>query len=47
MIGAWRMGEVIKEYNLGAIAVYYTAFDESYEGSEYMRHSWESRAGKP
>jgi hypothetical protein len=45
--GARRMGEVIEEYNLRATAVYYTDFDESYNGSEYIRHSLESRTGKP
>jgi len=39
--GARRMGQVIEAYNIRATAVYYTDFDESYEGSESIRHSLE------
>jgi len=39
--GARRMGEVIDERNLRATAIYYTDFEESFEGSEYIRHSLE------
>ena len=39
--GARRMGQVIEEYDIRATAIYYTDFDESYEGSESIRHSLE------
>jgi len=40
--GAKHMAEVIDERNLRATAIYYTDFEEPYEGSEYIRHSLES-----
>ena len=40
------MAEVIDERNLRATAIYYTDLEESYEGSEYIRHSLESARGK-
>lgn len=39
--GARRMAQVIEEYDIRATAVYYTDFDESYEGSESIRHKLE------
>ncbi|MFZ2445787.1 MAG: hypothetical protein WAW37_05480 [Syntrophobacteraceae bacterium] len=44
--GAAHMAEVIDERGLRATAIYYTDLDESYEGSEYIRHSLESARGK-
>ena len=44
--GARHMAEVIDERNLRATAIYYTDLDESYEGSEYIRHSLESAPDK-
>ncbi len=41
--GAAHMAEVIDERDLRATAIYYTDLKESYEGSEYIRHSLESR----
>ena len=43
--GARRMAEVIDERNLRATAIYYTDFEESFEGSEYIRHSLEYPPG--
>ncbi|MHC1725734.1 MAG: hypothetical protein AB9866_06970 [Syntrophobacteraceae bacterium] len=40
--GAKHMAEVIDERGLRATAIYYTDFEEPYEGSEYIRHSLES-----
>jgi hypothetical protein len=39
--GARRMAEVIDERNLRATAIFYTDFEEPFEGSEYIRHSLE------
>jgi hypothetical protein len=39
--GARRMAEVIDERNLRATAIYYTDFEEPFEGSECIRHSLE------
>ena len=39
--GARRMAQVIEEYDIRATAVYYTDFDESYEGSQFIRHRLE------
>ncbi|MEM5787647.1 MAG: hypothetical protein AAGU11_10030 [Syntrophobacteraceae bacterium] len=39
--GAAHMAEVIDERGLRATAIYYTDLEESYEGSEYIRHSLE------
>ncbi len=44
--GAEHMAEVIDERGLRATAIYYTDLDETYEGSEYIRHSLESAAKK-
>ncbi len=44
--GADHMAEVIDERNLRATAIYYTDLDESYEGSEYIRHCLESARKK-
>ncbi len=44
--GAAHMAKVIDERDLRATAIYYTDLDESYEGSEYIRHSLESARGK-
>ena len=44
--GAAHMAEVIDERNLRATAIYYTDLDETYDGSEYIRHSLESGSGK-
>jgi hypothetical protein len=40
--GAAHMAEVIDERNIRATAIYYTDLEESFEGSEYIRHSLES-----
>ncbi len=44
--GADHMAEVIDERNLRATAIYYTDLEESYEGSEYIRHCLESARDK-
>ncbi len=44
--GARHMAEVIDERNLRATAVYYTDLEESYEGSQYIRHSLEYPPGQ-
>lgn len=44
--GARHMAEVIEERNLRATAIYYTDFEESAEGSEYIRHSLEYTPGR-
>ena len=43
--GARRMGEVIDERDIRATAMYYTDFEESAEGSEYIRHCLEYPPG--
>lgn len=40
--GADHMAEVIDERGLRATAIYYTDLEETYEGSEYIRHALES-----
>ncbi len=40
--GARHMAQVIDARGLRATAIYYTDFEESYEGSEYIRHRLES-----
>jgi len=40
--GADHMAKVIDERDLRATAIYYTDLEETYEGSEYIRHSLES-----
>jgi len=40
--GADHMAEVIDERGLRATAIYYTDLEETYEGSEYIRHVLES-----
>lgn len=44
--GARHMAEVIDERDLRATAVYYTDLEESYDGSQYIRHSLESTPNK-
>jgi hypothetical protein len=44
--GADHMAEVIDERGLRATAIYYTDLEESYEGSETIRHSLEYTPGK-
>ncbi len=39
--GAAHMARVIDERNLRATAIYYTDLEESYEGSQHIRHSLE------
>jgi hypothetical protein len=45
--GAARMAQVIDERNLRATAIYYTDLEESYEGSQYIRHNLEYPSAKP
>ncbi len=45
--GARRMAEVIDERGLRATALWYTDFEESAEGAEYIRHGLESRPRPP
>lgn len=44
--GAERMAKVIDERNLRATAIYYTDLEESYEGSQDIRHSLEYPPGR-
>jgi hypothetical protein len=37
--GAQRMAQVIDDHDLRATAIFYTDFETSAEGSEYIRHS--------
>jgi len=43
--GAKHMAQVIDERNLRATAIYYTDFEEPYEGSQSIRHSLEYPPG--
>jgi hypothetical protein len=39
--GAQRMARVIDDHDLRATAIFYTDFEASFEGSEYIRHCLE------
>lgn len=43
--GADRMARAIDEHGIRATAIYYTDFEASAEGSEYIRHSLEYPSG--
>lgn len=45
--GAARMARVIEEHDIRATAIYYTDFEASAEGSEYIRHSLEYPSNGP